>query len=108
MQREHPSAEMVMLYRVFLTNERSLLADERKIAKGIYHVFFCGLLMEASKVVYCPIMFVAFFLTNDVQIFSTVPYKYYFIAYLLGFKLHKDSNKTDTTDNLHLILIVLL
>nr|XP_058959546.1 uncharacterized protein LOC131786510 [Pocillopora verrucosa] len=31
--REHPSAEMVMLYRVFLTNERSLLADERKIAK---------------------------------------------------------------------------
>ena len=39
MQREHPSAEMVMLYRVFLTNERSLLADERKIAKGIYHVF---------------------------------------------------------------------
>ena len=40
MQREHPSAEMVMLYRVFLTNERSLLADERKIAKGIYHGFF--------------------------------------------------------------------
>ncbi|XP_022797993.1 putative uncharacterized protein DDB_G0271606 isoform X1 [Stylophora pistillata] len=31
--REHPSAEMVMLYRVFLTNERSLLANERKIAK---------------------------------------------------------------------------
>ena len=42
MQQEHPSAEMVMLYRVFLTNERSLLADERKIAKGIYHVFFAG------------------------------------------------------------------
>lgn len=50
--------------------------------------------MEASKVVYCPIMFVTFFLTNDVQIFGTVPYKYYFIAYLLGFKLNKDSNKT--------------
>lgn len=64
--------------------------------------------MEASKVVYCPIMFVTFFLTNDVQIFGTVPYKYYFIAYLLGFKLYKDSNKTDTTDNLHLILIVLV
>ena len=64
--------------------------------------------MEASKVVYCPIMFVTFFLTNDVQIFSTVPYKYYFIAYLLGLKLNKDSNKTDTTDNLHLILIVLV
>ncbi|PFX20977.1 Glioma tumor suppressor candidate region gene 1 protein [Stylophora pistillata] len=32
-KREHPSAEMVMLYRVFLTNERSLLANERKIAK---------------------------------------------------------------------------
>lgn len=62
--------------------------------------------MEASKVVYCPIMFVTFFLTNDVQIFSTV--QYYFIAYLLGFKLNKDSNKTDTTDNLHLILIVLV
>ena len=45
---------------------------------------------------------------NDVQIFSTVPYKYYFIAYLLGIKLNKDSNKTDTTDNLHLILIVLV
>lgn len=31
--REHPSAEMVMLYRVFLTNERAALAEERKKAK---------------------------------------------------------------------------
>lgn len=31
--REHPSAEMVMLYRVFLTNERTALAEEKKKAK---------------------------------------------------------------------------
>lgn len=31
--REHPSAEMVMLYRVFLTNERAALAEEKKLAK---------------------------------------------------------------------------
>ena len=33
-QRQEPSAEMVMLYRVFLADERASLATEKKQVKG--------------------------------------------------------------------------